>query len=53
MIPLPGGLLIWYVPNALDDEEGRNEHICTDVAMLDKIPDRDRQAEEADAVWAA
>lgn len=53
MIPLPGRLLIWYVANALDDKEGRHEHVCTDVAMLDKIPNRDGQAEEADAVRAA
>ena len=41
MIPLPGRLLIWYVANALNDQEGRHEHVCADVAMLDKIPDRD------------
>lgn len=44
MIPLPGWLLIWYVANALDDQESRHEHVCADVAMLDEIPDRDGQA---------
>ena len=53
MIPLPRRLLIWYVANALDDQEGRHKHVCTDVAMLDEIPDRDGQAKEADAVRSA
>ena len=53
MIPLPGWLLIWYVANPLNDQKGRYEHVCADVAMLDEIPDRDGQAEEADAVRAA
>lgn len=53
MIPLPGGLLIWYVPDALNDQESRHKHVCADVAMLDEIPDRDGQAKEADAVRAA
>lgn len=53
MIPLPGWLLIWYVANALNYQESSHEHVCADVAMLDEIPDRDRQAQEADAVRAA
>ena len=53
MIPLPGRLLIWYIAHALNYQEGRHEHVCADVAMLDEIPDRDRQAEEADTVMAA
>lgn len=52
MIPLPGWLLIWYVANALNDEEGRYEHVCADIPMLDKIPYRDSQTKEADAVRA-
>lgn len=53
MIPLPGRLLIRYVANPLNDQESRHEHVRADVAILDEIPDRDRQAEKADAVRAA
>lgn len=50
---MPGGLFIWYSADALDDEKRRHKHICADVSMLDEIPDRERQAQEAYAVVAA
>lgn len=44
MVPLPGWFLIGYIAGSLNNQESRYEHVCADVAMLDEIPDGDRQA---------
>lgn len=52
MVPLPRRFFVRNVAATLDDQEGRDEHVGADVAMLDEIPDRDGQAKHADAVGA-
>lgn len=52
VIPLPRRLLVRNVAAALNNQKCRYEHVGADVAMLDEIPDRNRQTYQADAVGA-
>lgn len=52
LIPLPCRCFVGNVAGALYRKEGSDIHIGADVAMLDEIPERDGQRQDAEASCA-